>query len=211
MPPSSGTRQDSDPTSNSTTTISIVLILVIPTVLLIGLCAARKTRLFTSIRTTTQRTTRRPPKHPGAVAGDNALQLMPIVKYDPKIFASLDDDPETGYTEDEKWQNDAKTPRRKQLLRGAVTALGRLDWTAPWSKKQKSHKVSFHKEPPPRSSTEASSPEIWARKIAMQTCAVCTEDFKRGVNVRKLPCGHIFHPGCIDPWLLSFAATCPLC
>ncbi|KAK4200224.1 hypothetical protein QBC40DRAFT_201110 [Triangularia verruculosa] len=43
------------------------------------------------------------------------------------------------------------------------------------------------------------------------SCAICTEDFVEGGDVRKLPCGHIFHPPCVDPWLLQFAVTCPLC
>ncbi|KAK3393512.1 hypothetical protein B0H63DRAFT_458386 [Podospora didyma] len=31
------------------------------------------------------------------------------------------------------------------------------------------------------------------------------------MDVRKLPCRHLFHPICIDPWLLDFSVTCPLC
>ena len=42
------------------------------------------------------------------------------------------------------------------------------------------------------------------------SCSVCTEDFFESDNVRILPCGHIHHQSCIDPWLLDFAGTCPL-
>lgn len=41
-------------------------------------------------------------------------------------------------------------------------------------------------------------------------CPVCTEAFLRSDNIRVLPCGHIYHQHCIDPWLLEFAGTCPL-
>lgn len=41
-------------------------------------------------------------------------------------------------------------------------------------------------------------------------CSICTEDFVEGRNVRILPCRHIYHRRCIDPWLLDFAGTCPL-
>jgi hypothetical protein len=42
------------------------------------------------------------------------------------------------------------------------------------------------------------------------SCSICTEDFRAMENVRILPCTHIYHRRCIDPWLLRFAATCPL-
>src|SRR5208282_3690852 len=41
-------------------------------------------------------------------------------------------------------------------------------------------------------------------------CTVCTEDFIESEDVRILPCHHIYHKRCIDPWLLYFAGTCPL-
>lgn len=45
---------------------------------------------------------------------------------------------------------------------------------------------------------------------SLQSCSICTEDFVDGDDVRRLPCDHIFHPRCIDPWLSGFAVTCPL-
>lgn len=42
------------------------------------------------------------------------------------------------------------------------------------------------------------------------TCSVCTEDFVENDTVRILPCGHIYHRRCIDPWLLRFSGNCPL-
>jgi hypothetical protein len=42
------------------------------------------------------------------------------------------------------------------------------------------------------------------------SCSICTEDFQVMENVRVLPCKHIYHRRCIDPWLLDFAETCPL-
>jgi hypothetical protein len=41
-------------------------------------------------------------------------------------------------------------------------------------------------------------------------CSICTEDFSTGDDVRVLPCGHKYHPACIDPWLLNVSGTCPL-
>lgn len=41
-------------------------------------------------------------------------------------------------------------------------------------------------------------------------CAICIEEFSDGCQVRPLPCGHQFHPHCVDPWILD-NCTCPLC
>ncbi|CAL9125682.1 unnamed protein product [Musa textilis] len=43
-------------------------------------------------------------------------------------------------------------------------------------------------------------------------CAVCLSRFRPGDQLRLLPaCRHAFHSPCIDAWLLSPAASCPLC
>ncbi|XP_072351731.1 RING finger protein 150a isoform X4 [Scyliorhinus torazame] len=41
-------------------------------------------------------------------------------------------------------------------------------------------------------------------------CAVCIEGYKPNDVVRILPCRHIFHKTCVDPWLLDHR-TCPMC
>lgn len=44
------------------------------------------------------------------------------------------------------------------------------------------------------------------------TCAICLDDFEAGsTTVRELPCGHVFDPGCIDPFLMENSSLCPLC
>lgn len=32
-------------------------------------------------------------------------------------------------------------------------------------------------------------------------CPVCKDDYGLGEHVRQLPCNHLFHDGCIVPWL----------
>ncbi|CAN8235428.1 unnamed protein product [Cochlearia groenlandica] len=42
-------------------------------------------------------------------------------------------------------------------------------------------------------------------------CAVCLNEFEDDETLRLIPkCCHVFHPGCIDAWLMSHS-TCPLC
>lgn len=46
--------------------------------------------------------------------------------------------------------------------------------------------------------------------VDAENCAVCIENFKVKDVVRTLPCKHIFHRLCIDPWLVDHR-TCPMC
>ncbi|XP_053257421.1 E3 ubiquitin-protein ligase RNF181 [Podarcis raffonei] len=41
-------------------------------------------------------------------------------------------------------------------------------------------------------------------------CPVCLLEFEEEEVVRKMPCEHIFHKGCILPWL-GKTNSCPLC
>lgn len=43
-------------------------------------------------------------------------------------------------------------------------------------------------------------------------CAICLDDYVVGTSmVRELPCGHIFHSGCIEVFLIEQSSLCPLC
>ena len=43
------------------------------------------------------------------------------------------------------------------------------------------------------------------------SCVICMCDFEDGERVTVLPCGHNFHKGCIEPWLIQKSALCPIC
>ncbi|SLM37966.1 Zinc finger, RING/FYVE/PHD-type, partial [Lasallia pustulata] len=48
--------------------------------------------------------------------------------------------------------------------------------------------------------------------FAQPTCPICLDDFISDMTtVRELPCGHIYHPECIDPFLRANSSLCPLC
>ncbi len=55
----------------------------------------------------------------------------------------------------------------------------------------------------------AAPPELLASPG--DTCAICLDTLDEDDDVRGLTCGHAFHAGCVDPWLTSRRACCPLC
>lgn len=55
----------------------------------------------------------------------------------------------------------------------------------------------------------AAAPEMLAEPG--DTCAICLDTLEEDDDVRGLTCGHAFHASCVDPWLTSRRACCPLC
>ncbi|KAF2847806.1 hypothetical protein T440DRAFT_182699 [Plenodomus tracheiphilus IPT5] len=55
----------------------------------------------------------------------------------------------------------------------------------------------------------AAAPEMLAEPG--DTCAICIDTLEDDDDVRGLTCGHAFHASCVDPWLTSRRACCPLC
>ncbi|RPB04458.1 Nop-domain-containing protein [Choiromyces venosus 120613-1] len=50
------------------------------------------------------------------------------------------------------------------------------------------------------------------RGYSQSQCSICLDDFvPYSTAVRELPCLHVFHPDCIDPFLETQSSLCPLC
>lgn len=48
--------------------------------------------------------------------------------------------------------------------------------------------------------------------FSQPTCPICLDEFQTEVTpIRELPCGHIFHPDCIDSFLSNNSSLCPMC
>ncbi|KAL8972446.1 MAG: hypothetical protein Q9183_000550 [Haloplaca sp. 2 TL-2023] len=61
-------------------------------------------------------------------------------------------------------------------------------------------------------SREAGSSSSEPGHYIQPTCPVCLDDFvPHSTTVRSLPCNHIYHPECIDPFLLRNSSLCPVC
>ncbi|KAL1954608.1 hypothetical protein VTO42DRAFT_903 [Malbranchea cinnamomea] len=51
-----------------------------------------------------------------------------------------------------------------------------------------------------------------ALSYSQPTCPICLDDYISGDSVvRELPCRHIYHPECIDTFLLQNSSLCPMC
>eukprot|EP00451_Oxyrrhis_marina_P021857 CAMPEP_0204338290 /NCGR_PEP_ID=MMETSP0469-20131031/20954_1 /ASSEMBLY_ACC=CAM_ASM_000384 /TAXON_ID=2969 /ORGANISM="Oxyrrhis marina" /LENGTH=703 /DNA_ID=CAMNT_0051322441 /DNA_START=41 /DNA_END=2149 /DNA_ORIENTATION=- len=54
-------------------------------------------------------------------------------------------------------------------------------------------------------------PERWIHvSLDHKQCMVCLGEFKKGENLRRLPCMHSYHAACIDEWF-DRSTLCPVC
>jgi hypothetical protein len=56
---------------------------------------------------------------------------------------------------------------------------------------------------------DGDAPELLTLPAA--SCAICISTLEQDHDIRGLTCGHAFHVGCLDPWLTTRRACCPLC
>jgi hypothetical protein len=49
-----------------------------------------------------------------------------------------------------------------------------------------------------------------AAKESRSDCPICCEEYDDGCEVIQMPCQHLFHEGCLLPWLEK-RNTCPMC
>lgn len=64
----------------------------------------------------------------------------------------------------------------------------------------------------PITTTVTAQPSTRQSHYTQPTCPICLDDFVPATTtVRELPCHHIFHPECIDPFLRENSSLCPVC
>lgn len=44
-----------------------------------------------------------------------------------------------------------------------------------------------------------------------ETCSICLSNIRKTRAVKQLPCGHMFHNKCLNPWKETGGNTCPMC
>ncbi|MCJ1309776.1 hypothetical protein MMC25_003437 [Agyrium rufum] len=93
---------------------------------------------------------------------------------------------------------------------------------SPSSRRSASQLSNTHSSQPqptlaPSSPTKTSIPASQPMKLkqlttSQPTCPICIDDFVNlETTVRQLPCGHIYHPECVDPFLRDYSSLCALC
>jgi hypothetical protein len=53
-------------------------------------------------------------------------------------------------------------------------------------------------------------PRMYFDTPELQVCSICQEDFRRGMLLTRLGCGHAFHVNCLVTWVRQ-SAQCPNC
>lgn len=132
------------------------------------------------------------------VAADKAVEVQPKdVKVQPKDVTVEDTPAEQGQTSG------------TSTAAASGTAAGTAE-TRPTPATPGSHRNSEDDEDEDEEHINAAIPPE-CLGTAGDTCAICIDALEDNDDVRGLTCGHAFHSVCVDPWLTSRRACCPLC
>lgn len=99
----------------------------------------------------------------------------------------------------------SKEPIAVDELLSEKSPLDRSD-TATFTLDQEPNDESDAEDDPIRT---AAPPEMLS--APGDSCAICIDTLEDEDDVRGLTCGHAYHAACLDPWLTSRRACCPLC
>lgn len=201
-----GAAPDPSKVKGNAPTITTILCIVLAIVILIGVCIARKTNTLAAVREVATRTRSTLSGRRGL--DSSTINSIPIVRYAGTDGRgnqpSSNDDCERGPRLETIHEDDGATdPRRDSPHDAARPNFARRIYV-----RLKRWEALVPKRPTPR--LQKPHPERLSRQEET-SCSICAEDFSDGTDLRKLPCGHLFHPRCIDAWLADFNVTCPLC
>ncbi|KAH7183501.1 uncharacterized protein B0J16DRAFT_386570 [Fusarium flagelliforme] len=182
----SDSSQDSNHDARTTTIWGVILCVAI-IIIIAAICFVHRSLRGQAIRRALE--AHIPRYNISSGLGKETVESMPIITFDPRIHAQQTAVPALALM--------SPSEETKPLKRGARLIALRRFFTiqnVSWGSSGKNDGATI----PPGDSTSAA-------------CSICTEDFIEGARLRMLPCGHLYHPQCIDQWLTDRSRTCPLC
>ncbi|KAL9103603.1 MAG: hypothetical protein Q9163_001367 [Psora crenata] len=97
--------------------------------------------------------------------------------------------------------------KRQRLTQAQINTLPLI----PYVPNEKKPSLPLAAESSPQNSAPV-PPAVSPQDYSQPTCPICLDDYvPNETSVRSLPCHHIYHPACIDPFLLSSSSLCPVC
>lgn len=155
-----------------------------------------------------------PPSRAGSLR--DADGIIPVTKE----RDSIDEVPATGAASVTRQQTNEEPTAEHAEEKQATDAAAKKDGeaTATSTEGATSHTAALARADSPGTDDEpdeddqihdALPPE--ALESSGDTCAICIDTLEDDDDVRGLTCGHAFHAVCLDPWLTSRRACCPLC
>ncbi|KAK6204160.1 hypothetical protein LQW54_008394 [Pestalotiopsis sp. IQ-011] len=192
-----------DPTKvrGNAPTITTTLCIALAILILIGVCIARKTNTLAAVREVATRTRS---TLNGRGLDSTTINSIPIVQYTSGRNRRGTNECERGRLETIHEDGVGAAPEQSS---GNDNNTANSNVLARLQGILKRWKALIPKRPFPR--LQKPQPAELSRQDET-SCSICTEDFADGAELRKLPCGHLYHPSCIDQWLRDFNVTCPL-
>lgn len=138
------------------------------------------------------------------------LDTLPIVKFGEPLPAKQHGDVELADSASVEQQREASSGS-EHISPAPVVPVAAEHETKNNTVTERNNSVAESADTDADSKHDAAVPIAAEADSGDQMCSICTDEFELGEDIRLLPCNHMFHPACVDPWLLDISGTCPLC
>lgn len=134
------------------------------------------------------------------------LDKMPLYTYSTDVHSMVSVSPNTGETNPNDKPSEKSAQNKKTTIPHAVSNFFDKLKGGPVVVSQSAATL------PPKSLEAKPNEPCGHLTFSQITCPICLDDYVVDVSsVRELPCRHIFHPDCVDNFLLQNSSLCPVC